>query len=279
MAETTWDIERIVHAVMQRLAELPVAAAPAVRAAPPAAACDFGDELSVIAPVVSLAALEAQLADRPRPAAAGRVVPVDALAGRLSGLRRLVVRRGAVVTPAVRDLLRQHAVDLVTAIDGRGIRHAEVPLALLTVACHYDPAPLVASLTREVTIARIPASDLVGGVDALAARVGCGGWLGLLVTEQTAAALCLANRHAEVRAAAVAGAEEVDEVTRAIGANVLVVSPADRGTAALAAVARAFCQQGPQPCPAALHSALHRPAKGASALVTLPHTNALPIER
>ena len=128
------------------------------------------------------------------------------------------------------------------------------------MASNYDPAPLVASLTRETTIARIPAANLVGGIDALAAQVGGGESLGLLVTDETAAALCLANRHAAIRAAAVADADEVSAVSRAIGANVLVVSPADRGTAALTAVARAFCRQGPQPCPAALRSVLKRAA-------------------
>ena len=125
MAEMTWDIERIVRAVMRRLAELPDAAAANLCAPPATAECGADDELSVTAAVVSLAALEAQLADRPLSSGLpASVVPPSAVAGRLSGLRRLVIRRGAVVTPAVRDLLRQYRIDVVTAIDGGPMRPA-----------------------------------------------------------------------------------------------------------------------------------------------------------
>jgi hypothetical protein len=259
MAETTWDIDGIVRTVMRRLAESPGAAPPSVCVPPAAAACAQGDELSVTAAVVSLAALEAQLAGgRPADGAAARVVAPTAVAARLDGLRRLVVRRGAVVTPAVRDLLRQHGIALVTAIDSQSMGPGKVPLTLAAATTTYDPAPLVASLARETTVAEIPAVDLMSGIAALADRVGCGASLGLLVTDQTAAALCLANRDPAIRAAAVRDAADVAAVVQEIGANVLVVNPAQRGTAALAAIARAFCQQGPQPCPAALRDALGR---------------------
>jgi hypothetical protein len=258
MAEMTWDIDAIVRAVMRRLAESPGAAPPPVCVPPAAVACAKDDELSVTAAVVSLAALEAQLAGRPADAAAARVVAPTAVAARLDGLRRLVIRRGAVVTPAVRDLLRQHGVTLVTAIDSQSMGPGEVPLTLVAVATTYDPAALVASLARETTVAEIPAVDLISGIAALADRVGCGGSLGLLITDQTAAALCLANRDPAIRAAAVTDVAEVAAVVQEIGANLLLVNPAQRGTAALTAIARAFCQQGPQPCPTALRDALGR---------------------
>jgi hypothetical protein len=258
MAETTWDIDAIVRTVMRRLAESPGAAPPPVCAPPAAAACARDDELCVTAPVVSLAALEARLAGRPTDAAAARVVAPTGVATRLDGLRRLVIRRGAVVTPAVRDLLRQHGVTLVTAIDSQSMGPGQVPLTLVAVATTYDPAPLVASLARDTTVAEIPAVDLISGIAALADRVGCGGSLGLLVTDQTTAALCLANRDPAIRAAAVTDPADVAAVAQEIGANVLLVNPAQRGTAALAAIARAFCRQGPQPCPTALRDALGR---------------------
>ena len=258
MAEMTWDIDEIVRAVMRRLAESPGAAPPLVCGPPAAVTCAQDDELSVTAAVVSLAALEAQLAGRPADAAAARVVAPTAVAARLDGLRRLVIRRGAVVTPAVRDLLRQHGITLVTAIDSQSMGPGEVPLALMAATTTYDPAALVASLARETTVAEIPAVDLISGIAALADRVGCGGSLGLLITDQTATALCLANRDPAIRAAAVTDTAEVAAVVQEIGANLLLVNPAQRDTAALTAIARAFCQQGPQPCPTALRDALRR---------------------
>jgi len=42
-----------------------------------------------------------------------RVVTLRSIDGRLSGVKRLVVQRGAVVTPAVKDELRKRKIELV----------------------------------------------------------------------------------------------------------------------------------------------------------------------
>ncbi|MEQ8788588.1 MAG: hypothetical protein RIC55_19920 [Pirellulaceae bacterium] len=45
----------------------------------------------------------------------GRLVTLDRLRGRLTGVRRLVVSKRAVVTPAVRDELKDRQIELVKA--------------------------------------------------------------------------------------------------------------------------------------------------------------------
>jgi hypothetical protein len=253
MAEDAWDVETIVAAVLRRLGRLPNGASSAT-----AAAADQADGgLVVPAPVVSLATLEQRLTDRP-PAAVTRVVSPETVAARLDGVQRLVVRRGAVVTPAVRDLLRERGITLVTALEKSSCGTTPRSLVLASVAANYDPAPLVASLAPVANVVETAADDWTAGIDALAAHVGGDAALALLVTDRVAATLCLANRYPHIRAAAVRDAAEVSAVTRAIGVNMLVVDPAECGTATLTAIAHRFCQIGPQPCPAALDHALDR---------------------
>jgi len=81
------NIDRIVREVVARLQES--LRAPSIDSQRTAVAPPAG-ELRVVSPVVSLATLE----------------------GRLNGVRQLVVARGAVVTPAVHDLLHEKDISL-----------------------------------------------------------------------------------------------------------------------------------------------------------------------
>jgi len=133
-----------------------------------------------------------------------RVVTLSELEGRLSGVRRVVVPAGAVVTPAVRDELLRRGVDL----------SFEAPQA------------------------------------------EAGGPLRLLLARHTAAALCLANRHATIRAVLGREPVELPADVAAVGANLLVVDPYRVGLSALIRLVQEYCAGGVKQCPEALRERL-----------------------
>jgi hypothetical protein len=244
MAGTTADINAIVREVVRRLmATAELDRSPAVS----------GTQLRVVAPVVSLAALEASVRGGPAEASDAplprHTVNPATLVGRLAGVERLVIGPGSVVTPAVRDLLKECRITLSMAADGQQQPGRVAPLAVAAVGTPFDVSPLLATLANLTRVARIDAADLLRAVDPLVDRIRTGDWLGLLVTDQPAAALCLANRQPGIRAAQVFDPDAVGPTAAAVGANLLVVEPARGATAQVARIASAFCRVGIQPCP------------------------------
>ena len=148
------------------------------------------------------------------------------VAGRLEGVRRLVVPRGAVVTPAVRDelLCRQIALVYDDSADCSAFRSqrgealadengtvpfrtndkgptAAASLLVVTSGTDFDATALMAALDRDVLRVKSWSSDcLIAAVDRLAVEVAKPDTLGVLLTPSVAAGLCLANRLPGVRA-------------------------------------------------------------------------------
>jgi hypothetical protein len=179
-----------------------------------------------------------------------RVVTVSEVAGRLGTMRRLVVPARAVVTPAVRDELRRRDIRLVYAAPAPAAAGYTVRLCLLSVGRPFEPAPLAAALAAEGVEMQAGALDcLLAATDRLALEVVQEGTLGLLLTEHTAAALCLANRRRGVRAILGADAAAVAAAAAAVGANLLVVDPAATGSFPLKQMAAEFCRGGTRRCP------------------------------
>ncbi len=74
-----------------------------------------------------------------------RVITLDSLSGQLSGVRELVVHPKAVVTPAVKDELRQRGIRLVRRLPtAKSSANRSAPLLLVTDASHH------AALSRAV---------------------------------------------------------------------------------------------------------------------------------
>lgn len=253
MAHSAVDIDRIVHEVIQRLggAQPPRSA--------PAHGC-AGGELGMMAHVVSLAELDAHLArhrGEPGSAQSARQSAVNsrALANRLQDVKKVLIPRGAIVTPAVRELLHQQKIPLVVMTEPRQSAHA-VAVAVGVVAARYDASALVRSLAQEFNVQQLAGTDLVTVVDELADLVTKGGYLGLLFSQQSISALCLANRHGGVRAAAAVDRDAVREALDAVGVNLLIVNPARTPIGELNRVATYFCREGPKPCPEVLKTRL-----------------------
>jgi len=182
---------------------------------------------------------------------AARLITIAELDGRLHGVQRLRLIKGAVITPAVRDLLRQRDISVdYAAANGRAAGHA---LALALAATAYEPAGLVRAIgQRGTAVERLAQIGLTGAVDELCDLVGKGGMLGLLLTEKPAAAACLANRRRGVRAASAGSVREVDQAVQSLGMNLLTIEPAGRGFCELQQMVRSFLRGGARQCPAEL---------------------------
>lgn len=241
MTVSSTEIERIVREV---LAELAGAGADGASVPPsfPKAGRDNGQgtatsppaapgELALTAPVVTLADLE----------------------GRLGALRRLVVPTGAVVTPAVRDELRRRNVALLRSSDVPSRPSGDVRLVAVTHGERSNSSAVLAAINQEGVPVEAEAADcLIVATDRLAEAVADSDALGLLLTRHTAAGLCLANRHAGVRAVTGPDAPAVLAAVEAVGANVLVLDPAQLTLFQLKKMVAGFFRGGVRVCPAEL---------------------------
>ena len=216
----------------------------------------------------------------------GRVVTLAQTEGRLADVCRLVVPAQAVVTPAVRDELRQRGILLTFAsasgkkaaagndiLDGcvandRTIRaetrqprasvgsppligHASLNRLIVTaVGTSFDPESLSDTFASEgVEVAAKQCDCLIRATDELALGLAESDTLGMLVTKHTAAGLCLANRHPGVRAVLGLDAATAASDVASVGANLLVVDPDTIGPFQLKRMAIQFCRGGPAVCP------------------------------
>ncbi|GAB4140109.1 MAG: hypothetical protein Kow0040_28450 [Thermogutta sp.] len=165
-----------------------------------------------------------------------RVVTASVLDGRLQGIRRLLVRPGAILTPAVRDLLRQQGIVVTYGPVSTSVRPAGGP-GTETSGGTADRAVMpVILVTRRISPAQVSGLFRAGDVRVAPEELDCvvrasqraaetvrrpGGRV-VIVTSHVAAGVCLANRLEGVRAVAGRRPNEVTIDAAAVGANVLV---------------------------------------------------------
>lgn len=240
MAESPLDIDRIVREVIAELGLAPDArVAGTQRSDAPATP---GSGASPAQPPATPAADTLVIS--------GRVVTMSQLSGRLQNVRRLVVSPRAVITPAVRDELQRRNVAIQCASPSPAETAASLRLVLVTAGGRYDPTALIGRLAKESLDVESQRSDcLIAATDLLAAEVTKPDTMGLLLARETAAALCLANRHRGVRAVSAADPAGVSTAAVAVGANLLVIDPATVAFHQLKQTITEFCRHGPRPCP------------------------------
>jgi len=76
------------------------------------------------------------------------------------------------------------------------------------------------------------------------------------LANRVATAVCVANRHRGVRAAAASNRGEIENIIRELGANLLVIDTARRGMSEIERMVTAFVASPQRDCPAALKSML-----------------------
>ncbi len=236
MAGQEMDLEAIVREVLRRLEQL--------RAEPTRV---DGARAGTPGPTVPDKA--AQSPDPRQLQLSERTITLGTLAGRLAGVAEVLVPAGAVVTPSVRDELRKRRIALRVA----SAPAADVATPSGVVLGVAGPAQATASVLAAVhaeasPVERIERECVLEVVRQVSQAVASQGRIGLVLTDRPAVALCLANRQAEIRAAWGVNLAAVREAARLIGANVLVVNPAQHGVYELRGMIREFVG-GRHDCP------------------------------
>lgn len=147
-----------------------------------------------------------------------RLITLDTLRNRLKGVTSVQVASKAIVTPAVKDELKDRGVSLVVADDAP----AASPLSKLAVLACGEPADL-AAWSQHVSVEQEtdPRRAVTRAVN-LTRQTG----LAVLLCKDAAASACLANRTAGIRALAAPATSTLESAMRAIGANLVTVDPA-----------------------------------------------------
>jgi hypothetical protein len=239
MSPSAIDVELVVREVLSQLraASEPPAAKPQAAARPSTS-------------VPSEPPSEQKSPDQPFTlTVSARVVTMNDVAGQLDSIRRVVVSREAIVTPAVRDELLRRGIALECVKSPNGAP-ATIRLSLTVSGIDFDPTTLMAALAREGFQATQSTSDcLIAADDQLATEIRQGDVLGVLLTRHAAAGLCLANRLAGVRAVGGIEAPAVAAASAAVGANLLVVDPRSGTFFQLKQAITEFARGGLRPCP------------------------------
>lgn len=245
MAGQQWDIEAIVREVCRRLQQLGDASLGGVASAAGteqhAGTCRTAGE---------------SITDARQLRLADRTVTMHQLAGRLEGVNEVLVPPAAVVTPSVRDELRRRQIVLRPAV-GPVVDAAHRPGLVLGVAGNADSRGVaVAAVQAEGGLAhRIDGDCVLEVVRQVAQAVAARRQIGLVLTDRPAVALCLANRRTSVRAGWGVSVASVRETLQEIGANLLVLNPAQHGAGELRGMIREFLG-GTHNCPEAYRQAL-----------------------
>jgi ribose 5-phosphate isomerase RpiB len=184
-----------------------------------------------------------------------KVVSAAMLQNRLSGVQRVIVSARAVVTPSARDLLKENNVRLVRTL--KAAAASSVELLLATLDSRFDSVGLIRTLqNRGIVVRPVATADGLKSIESIACEIGERGKLGVILTGSVAAALCVANRHRGIRAAAASNRGELENAIREIGANVLVIDITRRSTLEVERMVSAFVATPQRECPAGLKSIL-----------------------
>jgi hypothetical protein len=253
MAGVQLDLEAIVREVLRRLENEPAVANAPARPAIAHRATRVKSSLRLPASNSRPAACPATLQIRQR------VVTLAAVQDRLAGIRRLLVPPGAVVTPAVRDELRQRKIEIQVASPPE---HSAGPASATLLLAVETPAPramLDAIADEAGCVQQLESGGLAELVARLADAMRDQRLPAVLVTAEPAAALCLANRQSRIRAAWGTGPDAVRKASESIGANVLVLDTAAPAGAALRTMIRQFLQAS-HDCPPRWKAVLEKQA-------------------
>ena len=190
-----------------------------------------------------------------------RVVGMDAVDGRLAGVRRVVVAHGAVVTPALKDHLREKQISLehgaATEAPERGTSTERIVVGVAGDACRAEIQSRLADVCA-AAVDPLPAGELPQVTGQVAEEVRRGNVKAILFAAPMAAAMCLANRHSGVRAIACRTAAETRSAAVSVGANVLVLGEPGLSTWQQLEMIRVFANETDACCPPGLSSALDR---------------------
>jgi hypothetical protein len=184
-------------------------------------------------------------------------VTLGEVAGRLTGIRRLLVSPGTVITPAVKDEVIKRNIQVIFQAAASAASAGSLRLTIIAARTKIDTGPLASALQSENIEVELHSSKcLIEATDRLAGEIKKTNSLGLLLTPYEAEGLCLANKLSGVRAISGRDANQVAADATAVGANVLVVNPKKIGPFEIRQMLNEFCRGGIRPCPEVLKQRL-----------------------
>jgi hypothetical protein len=168
----------------------------------------------------------------------------------------LAITPGAVVTPSVRDYLKENRISICTSMpktDSADQKAVSVVAALTS----YDPTELVNRLTQQRFNATASScSCLIETTDNLAKQLADPNQLGVILTTHHAVALCLANRHKTLRAVSIDREDQVESIAATVGANLIIISARGRSCFQLERMLTRFIRMPNHDCPEVLRTRL-----------------------
>ena len=185
-----------------------------------------------------------------------QVVTLAEIEGQLEGVKEVVIGPHAILTPAVRDVFSQQQITVTrTTLETASASQLQLLIAGPPVnekssangrylENYWQQIQHLGINSQQVT-----GADLAAIVPEMASLLASGTRLGVLLTIETAVAHCLANRHRGVRAILATKEDAIRRDTRAVGANLLVVSPHGLSPFQVGNMVSQFYHQGIQPCP------------------------------
>jgi len=186
-----------------------------------------------------------------------KLVTLTTIEGLSAQTARIVLPRDAVVTPSVKDLLRERNIEVVR---DQGKSDASGRKRLVTVCGSGDRSSRLGECLQNNVeeVQGITSSvDAATAVDSLARAMDYADNLGLLLTSSPALAHCLANRTRKIRAILATQCDRLAADVAAVGANVLIVDSSAYDEKQVIALVQEFAYCGGGPCPSELRSLLN----------------------
>jgi pyruvate/2-oxoglutarate dehydrogenase complex dihydrolipoamide acyltransferase (E2) component len=213
---TTLDaqfVDRIVREVVRRIAEQ---SAPANGSSP-----DTASKADTAEPATPPPTPNTLVVDE-------RLITLAKVQDRLAGIQQVIIRGDAVVTPSVRDLLREKKVRIEQR-DGTG--GSSIVRGLLAVCNDANRARDLATALSADGLQWQTFGDVNALIRQLQQTASRQPTIGLAVTPAWAHFVCQANRHNSIRAVAPADAAALDQACKQLNINLLILDSnrLDRG--------------------------------------------------
>ncbi len=175
-----------------------------------------------------------------------RLITLEALRDKLPTLKQLVVSTKAIVTPAVKDELKRHGIQLLRGSQPNITTTQNQPstktqLLAANFASDYrreSLASLIAGLGANLQ--HYPASQLDEQIATQCEQVTRTSQRAIWFSNQPAHAACLANRHEKVWAIVAHDVESLTIALKSTAANVLIIDPCKKSQYVLRQMLSAF---------------------------------------
>lgn len=154
-----------------------------------------------------------------------RLVSLAVLAGRLAGVRRVLVPAGAVVTPSAKDLLRKERVQLEALPPRDASSAAENPIVIARWTRTAGAAQAAAALVEAAGTPAWAFETLEAAAQVILPALAEPQRRAVLLTDEPLLAVCRLNRAPVARAARVQDVVQLQEAVAAISLNCLVLDP------------------------------------------------------